>query len=293
MKYKTTIITINYFLKEVSKRHSLTNRELADILEVSPGLINSYLNNKVVVPTKRAIKLNEWLKDNKNEDIYKDYIFKYTSEDGFLFHGSKTRIISEIDLNRSLDEHDFGRGFYLGETFLQSSCWASFNECMGYLYKVKFNKQGLKHHDIEGMDWVFFVAYNRGLIPEGEDTKKLLHRMSKLISSGDNYFFGKIADDRMNESMTMFFNDLMSDIQVEQCLKQLKIGNQYCLRDKEATNKLEIIEEYKLEDNLKKLIAYYGSSSRLMAVKASKNISQKENKTGKKFSELLKEYGNK
>lgn len=293
MNYKTTIVTINYFLKQVVKNHSLTNRGLANILGVSPGLITSYLNDSTMVPTKRAIKLNEWLKSNKNEDLYLDYIFKYTVEEGYLFHGSKTRISGEIDSNRSEDEHDFGRGFYLGETFLQASTWASFDECKGYLYKMKFNKEGLKHINIEGLDWVFFVAYNRGLIPENNETKKLLHKMATFKSSGSKYFFGKIADDRMNESMAMFFNDTMSNIQVEECLKQLKIGNQYCLRNKDATKKVEIIEEYKLDDNLKELIAKYGTNARNEAVSLARKISNHKNAMGKKFSQLLNEYGNK
>ncbi len=287
---KTVILNLNYVLEKIKKDSNLSNSFIAkDILRVVPSQVTNYLNYSSILPKEKGLLLNEYLKNHHNKTIY-DYIFTLINEDGFYFHGSKNKIIGEINLNISVDTHDFGKGFYLGETFLQSSTWASdqFND--GNIYKCKLDLDGLDCLILEGIEWILFVGFCRGKIENIPENKEILKYCNEIIEHKYDVIIGKIADDKMGFSMESFFANRITDKTVYECLQKLKIGNQYCIKTEKAKTHLKLLEHYHLENSLKEIIDEYGHKSRETAAIEAKILMDNEDNDGLKFSKLRTRY---
>lgn len=288
---KHIILNLNQILLKIKDEYKLTNTVLAnDVLKVTGGQITNYLNLKSILSKEKGYLLDDYLRRNHNKSIY-DYIFSITKESGYLFHGSKNEIIGEINLNISEETHDFGKGFYLGETFLQSSTWAADDLCKGNIYKFKLDLTNLKVKELVGIEWVFFIAVNRRKIEENENTKEIFKFYKSICDEEYDVIIGKIADDKMGMSMESFFANEMYDTTLYKCLSQLKIGDQICIKTELAKTKLKMVESYKLEQDLKELINEYAISQRNEASSNANNIKNNNNQViGQKFNDLLKTY---
>lgn len=289
---KKTVVNLNHILQKVKEEYNLTNTVLAnDILKVTGGQITNYLNLKSILSKEKGYLLNEYLIENHNKSIY-DYIFSITTEEGYLFHGSKSEITEEINLNNSEETHDFGKGFYLGETFLQSSTWASDEICKGNVYKFKLDFSGLKVLHLEGIEWVLFIAINRRKIKQSKDTEEIFKFYKNILDEEYDVIIGKIADDKMGMSLDTFFSNEMNDTTLYKCLSQLKIGDQICIKTELAKSKLKMIESFKLEQDLKEMINEYAIIQRNDASNKALEMmeNQSDDEQGKNFKKLLKTY---
>ena len=235
-----------------------------------------------------------FLLEKYNVDIYSKYIFDF-EDDGYYFHGSRTGIKGDISPFFSKRETtDFSRGFYLGESFKQSSTFvAEENKNQDLIYRFSFDKEGLTGIELTDVDWILFIAYNRGKIPENKSTQKLINKMKRIINGHYDFISGDIADDKMSQNMEEFFADRLTYGQIMNCLTLLKVGKQYCLKTVKACERLQCTGIYRLDDAYRYLIKTYALSKRFEAVSEAKRISKKQDKNGMLFSELLEKYGNK
>jgi hypothetical protein len=280
------------FLADIKDKLCLSNSELAALLNCSESAVSLYLNKKSLVGYDKIVSLKENLSNLENKNLF-DYVFNYFSP-GF-YHGSRQGIEGEIDVERNKGKTlDFGNGFYLGTTFKQSSTFvAAESEGKDRVYKFSFSLEGLDCLELRDIGWVFFVAYNRKKIPDTPENQHLIKQIRKVINHGYDVIIGPIADDKMAISMDNFFNNNISYGQLIRCLTQLNIGDQYCLKTKKVCKNLKCEVVYRcFDDGLRKVIREYAFDSSQKASKHAEIInSQRDN--GKKFSELLKEYGKK
>lgn len=291
---KETKKSFNDYLLKIKQDFNLSNMLLSSILDCSPAQASLFLNKKSFVSYDKIKKLAEWLKNN-GKDIYNNYVF-YEDDKQFYYHGSRQGIVGIISPNHNSKETlDFGHGFYLGASFLQSSTFvASEEEGKDRIYKFEFDTSDLNVLELNGLDWVFFVAYNRGKIPQDKSTSKLYQKMNRISGGGYDVIVGQIADDRMAPTMRLFFNNELKYEQLYECLIKLNIGKQWCLKTEKACERLKCVEVYNITDNyLRELIKDYATERIDDAVQASATISLDRNKKGKTFKQLLKEYGNK
>ena len=287
-------LSFNDYLLKIKQDFNLSNASLSSILDCSTAQVSMFMHKKSFISYDKIKKLAVWLKNN-NKDIYTDYLF--CGEDKhFYYHGSRQGIEGNISPNHNSKETiDFGHGFYLGLSFLQSSTFvASEEDGKDRIYKFEFDTSDLNIIELNDLDWVFFVAFNRGKIPHDKTTSKLYKKMNRIAGSGYDVIVGQIADDRMAPTMRLFFNNELKYEQLYECLIKLNIGKQWCLKTEKACERLKCVEVYSITDiYLRELIKDYATERIDDAVKASTTISLDRNKKGKTFKQLLKEYGNK
>ena len=285
---KTSFSDIIYKVKQDFK---LTNSEIGSILNCSESNISYYLSGKAQPSLDKGVLLKSFL-ESKGSDIYSKYLFDYPSND-LLYHGSREGINGRIIPNKSRRTNlDFGVGFYLGESFKQSSTFiAEEKSGKDRIYAFRFNQNNLRILKLEGLEWIFFVAYNRGKIPKNKENQKLINKMESFENGGYDVICGPIADDKMSMNMEEFFSNNLTYGQILDCLTQLKVGDQYCLVTQKACNRLKCINIYFLDDTSRYLINEYASNKRDEAVEAARAIASKSNDNGLKFEDLVKKYG--
>ena len=285
-------LTFSTFLRDIKTRENYTNAKLAKYMDCSEATVSLCLANKSFVSYGKIAFLAKSLKEIENKDLY-DYVFSYFP-DGF-YHGSRQGILGDIDPN--LNKHkslDFGHGFYLGTTFKQSSTFvAGIDDGKDRIYKFNMSFDGLDVLELRDVRWVLFVAYNRKKIPDTKENQRLIREIQKTINRGYDVIVGPIADDKMAISMDNFFNNNISYGQLLDCLTQLSIGDQYCLKTEKACRNLSYETIYTItDDGLRNLIREYAFESTIKASKHAEAVNRISD-TGKKFSDLLKEYGKK
>ena len=280
------------FLEEIKAKCGLSNATLAKYLDCSESAVSLYINKKSMVSYPKVLNLVRCLKEIEYQDIY-DYVFNYFP--GGYYHGSRQGIQGEIDYKRNKNKAlDFGYGFYLGTSFKQSSTFVVEEETgKDRVYKFSFSLDGLDVLELRDIRWVLFVAYNRNKIPNTIENRPLIKEMKRIEEHGYDVVVGPIADDKMAISMENFFNNNISYGQLLKCLTQLKIGDQYCLKTQKAIDNLKYEVIYSTQDDaLRRLIRDYAEMNVLAASKHAEAINSQYD-DGKKFKDLLKEYGKK
>ena len=285
-------LLFSIFLQELKEKEHYSNALLSKYMSCSEGAVSLYLNKKSMVGYDKIVALKNSLSSIERKNIY-DYIFNYFPS-GF-YHGSRQGIEGEINPELNKDKtHDFGHGFYLGTSFKQSSTFvAAEEEGRDRVYRFSFSLEGLDYLELRDFRWVLFVAYNRGKIANNKENAYLLRQIKKIINHGYDVIIGPIADDKMAISMDNFFNNNISYGQLMKCLTQLDIGDQYCLKTKKACDNLTCEKVYICQDDgLRNLIKEYAYEAIQDASKHAEAINAQSD-NGKKYSDLLKEYGKK
>ena len=90
------------------------------------------------------------------------------------------------------------------------------------------------------LDWVLFIAYNRGKLEEFKDTE--LYKKIASLKDDFDLIVGPIADNRMFDTIDDFLNNAITSIQAIHAIKDLSLGKQYLFRTKKALNHLVLID---------------------------------------------------
>ena len=186
--------------------------------------------------------------------------FEELTKEILLFHGAKSTIIGNIDVNKGRKNNDFGQGFYCGESYEQSASFVE-NFENSSVYYFSFDITGLRSlkYSVD-RDWMLTIAYFRGTLNEYKDSIVI----KKLISKLDyvDYVVAPIADNKMFRIIDSFINGEITDEQCKHCLAATNLGFQYVLLNDNAISRLKMLEccylsneernhyrKIKLEDN--------------------------------------------
>ena len=249
-------------MKIVRELLNMTQDELADELNVEPLTIKR-IENGITNTSKRTLDLfydfvyKKKIYLNKiKEMFYKEELTKEI----LLFHGAKSTIIGNIDVNKGRKNNDFGQGFYCGESYEQSASFVE-NFENSSVYYFSFDITGLRSlkYSVD-RDWMLTIAYFRGTLNEYKDSIVI----KKLISKLDyvDYVVAPIADNKMFRIIDSFINGEITDEQCKHCLAATNLGFQYVLLNDNAISRLKMLEccylsneernhyrKIKLEDN--------------------------------------------
>ena len=284
MNIKT--IGLKDILLKIIEKYNFSMSFLADLLDCSLSYLNLVINGKRTLSKSYADKLNKYLLDKYNTSL-EEILFSYS--DDYFYHGSKLGLVGEINPHYSLDSSsDFGQGFYIGESLKQSAtfiCDGPHNK--GTIYRYSLKTHGLKIKVLKDKEWVLFIAYNRGLIDFDYDTIDLSNDFKDAINNKYDIIVGDIADDKMFAVMNMFFTNAISLEVVIECLKNLGIGKQYCLKTKKACKALTLIDEIKIDDDLYDVIYEYTKKMRNTAVESA-NALIKNARQGTYYADIIK-----
>ena len=134
----------------------------------------------------------------------------------FLYHGSNMEI-KKIDLNLSMPNKDFGRGFYLSDNFEQAYEMATFKTTFfrgtPLVTKFEFDESLLKNGNLKVLtfseyskDWAEFVFKNRN-----QENQDFTHDYDIVT--------GPIANDQVGAQISSFVE---GDISFDTFLERLK-----------------------------------------------------------------------
>lgn len=164
-----------------------------------------------------------------------------------LFHGSKGGILGSIS-PRSRRTCDFGPAFYLGTVKEQaySLCLRSSNP---HFYECTLYTEGLRVEKLDGLAWIFYVCYNRDLLPEYTDSP--LFRSIADFQKATDVVTGNIADDNIYPAFVDFSDNLVTDKGLDAILNAIQLGTQYALLTPKACSQVDCIEVFPTAEELK------------------------------------------
>ena len=222
----------------------LNETKMSEYLGISRITLSRWENNKNVPDYDTLEKVYNKLYDT---NIYlnrvKEEMYNSSIENNhiILFHGAKTELIGEPSLSYSEDKKDFGKGFYLVESFEQSASFV-----VGYerssVYIFDFNKENIKIKEYNvSKEWMLLIAYFRGRLDEYKNSsyiKKLIEELQYV-----DVVIAPIANNTMYTTLDDFINGKITDLQCLNALSANRLGKQYVLlNDKVINNNLKMLE---------------------------------------------------
>ena len=160
-----------------------------------------------------------------------------------LFHGSKYGL-SEVSIAGSRENCDFGRGFYLGESYSQALAFVCENE-KSSVYSFRYSLDGLKIKRFDcSLEWMLAICFYRGTLGEFSQSKKVKEIITQVEPA--DVIIAPIADNKMFYVMAQFTD---GEINAEAALHSLSassLGSQYVFKSEKALKKLVPIEKYYL-----------------------------------------------
>jgi transcriptional regulator with XRE-family HTH domain len=273
-------------IKVIRSELGLNQEQLAMQLGVSPGTVNRWENGKSEPTVMAQNKLHEICKEAK-VDLADHIVESYMTgeNDLVLYHASRKGIKGNIQpISRS--KCDFGQGFYMGTEAVQPLTLVC-NEDKPKFYQVRMNLDGLNVLNVEvGLDWAMLIAYFRGYM-EGEETTPIYEKYSHM-ADGYDVIVGYIANDRMYQVLTDFFERRITDTALIASLSALKLGRQYVAITQKACDQIQIIDEKAL--NRLELMALKDRSEvrRREGISLAESCVIEHRRDGRYFDEILK-----
>lgn len=222
----------------------LNDTKLSEYLNISRSTVIRWLNNTITPEYDTLDKVYNKLYESNiylnrvKEEMYNSSVDKNHM---ILFHGAKTEIIGEPSISFSEDKKDFGRGFYLGETFEQSASFVvGYNKSSVYIFD--FNKENVKIKEYNvSKEWMLLIAYFRGRLDEYAGSKYIKELIKEL--NDVDVVIAPIADNTMYTTLDDFISGKITDLQCLNALSANRLGKQYVfLNDNVIKNNLKMLE---------------------------------------------------
>lgn len=210
-----------------SQKHKITSAETKAIFHK-----NNILENMILQ--------HEYLHQISLQEVFEfvDKTIKNENKRLFIYHGS-TYNFKKIDLTKSHDKRDFGKGFYTTILEQQAQQWAYRLSLRNYrnkyyVYKYCFinnNDLNIKRFDLLNEEWLEFIKNNR--FKGG-----LQHDYDVVI--------GPIADDNTMLTVQLYVMNVINATEAVQRLKFAKVNNQISFHTEKSLNYLQFIgrDEY-------------------------------------------------
>ena len=227
-------------LRELRK---LSQTELADQLGLGIATINRW-ENMHKEPTEEnfekfyAYAYHSGIRFNRiKEQFYREELENGTI---LLFHGAKKMIDGEIRADASRRSNDFGKGFYMGETFRQAALFVS-NFESSCVYCIKFRNKGLREVSYSvNTEWMLTVACFRDRLKGRISAEKQTEICAKANKA--DYIIAPIADNRMYQIIDSFIDGEITDEQCRHALAATELGMQYVIKTERAAKCAEVLE---------------------------------------------------
>lgn len=156
-----------------------------------------------------------------------------------VYHGTAFDF-ADIDLNKSKNRRDFGKGFYTTTIQAQAEAWAKNialrnNAASAYVYVYEFTfAQELVCKLFEGLtaEWLEFIKQNRAL---------------GGVQHAYDVVMGPVADDNTMLTVNRYMNGTYT---VEEALERLayfKVNDQLCLNTERALKHIKLVRRYEVD----------------------------------------------
>lgn len=201
-----------------------------------------------------------------------------------LFHGSKNGL-SEVTITGSRDNCDFGKGFYLGETYNQALSFVCEKE-KSSVYSSKYSLSDLKVKRFDcNLEWMLAICYYRGKLREYA-SNQMVSKIVAEIEAAD-VIIAPIVDNKMFYVMAQFTDgEINADVALHS-LSASKLGFQFIFKTDKALQNLVPIEKYYLSnperEDCRKLL-----NERSYEIDTKLKLAKREFKIGLYIEEILK-----
>ena len=236
------------FVKDIEYAKNLlemSDEDICKMFQISRMTYYRWINSKTIPSRENLENIYSCLYDKKirinklKEEMYKG---QEIEDKRILFHGAKNYIEGDITVEKSEPKKDFGKGFYLGETLLQSASFVSnYRTSSVYVLECKIKDLKVKEYGVTH-EWMILISYFRGKIDEYKDSKYI----KKLLDDLKNVdlVIAPIADNTMYEILDDFSGGEITDLQCLNALSANWLGKQYVfLNDKAIKKSLTIIDK--------------------------------------------------
>lgn len=277
----------DYRIKEdiqfILEAEKINAAELSERTKISRTTIEE-IEEKGVTTESVCEKLYSYAyEENYRINSVKEELLKEKSRN-VLFHGSKGGL-SEITISGARANCDFGKGFYLGETYAQALAFVCEN-ARSSVYSFEYSLEGLKTKRFDcSMEWMMAICYYRGTLG-GYSKNPMVRSIVDDIEASD-VIIAPIADNKMFYIMTQFTDgEINADVALHS-LSASRLGLQYIFRTDKALKKLTPVEKYYLcapeREECKKLL-----NERSYEIDTKLKLAKREFRTGLYIEELLK-----
>lgn len=277
-------------IKIVCRILGISYSELAMELNVARSTITRIANNAVKPSEMLLESFYSYAYDNPNHPIYLNEMkinFAKEKYAEILFHGAKSEIDGDVDLEHSRKDIDVGTGFYLGESYEQASSYI-FANSKSSIYLVDCHQLNtLKTKEIDvSLEWMLMVSYYRGQLEQ----YKFNPYIRKIIDEVEKYdvIIAPIADNNMYDIMTRFANGDITDEQAIHALSASHLGKQHVLKTVKACKSVKIINRLYLSKNERIDIEKERKEAATISFDNAKMAIENYRRVGKYIEEILK-----
>ncbi len=216
-------------IKEFSEKASVSRTTLNEIMK------NGRVGDEVCEKIYSYAYNKKYRINSVKEELLKE---KYND---VLFHGSKNGL-SEITISGSRDNCDFGKGFYLGETYNQALSFVCEKE-KSSVYSFKYSLDGLNVIKFKcDLDWMLAICRYRGTLKDFQTNFKI-ESIAEQIEKAD-VVIAPIADNKMFYIMAQFTEgEINADVAIHS-LSASKLGYQFVFKTDKALRQLTPVEKY-------------------------------------------------
>lgn len=273
-------------IKTIRTKLNLNQEQLASLMGVSPVTVNRWENGKVN-PSFMAQKQLYEISLNNQLNLA-EYIIERERADedqNVFYHASRSGILGNIQpISRS--KCDFGKGFYMGTNPLQPLTLVC-NEKNPKLYTVEFDMKDLRVLDVEvGLEWAMLIAYYRGYMDE--EVGSIIYEKYAHMADGYDVIIGYIANDRMYQVLTDFFERRITDTALIGSLSALKLGRQYVAITQKACDHIKIKKERPLQKLDLMILKDKSVVRRKEGITLADKIITEHRRDGRYFDEILR-----
>lgn len=200
-----------------------------------------------------------------------------------LFHGSKNGL-TEVAISGSRDNCDFGKGFYLGETYNQALSFVCEKE-KSCVYSFRYSLAELKIKRFEcNLEWMLAICYYRGTLGEFSLNSKVRQIVTDVEAA--DVVIAPIADNKMFYVMAQFTEgEINADVALHS-LSASKLGLQFIFRTEKALQNLVPIEKLYLSsperEDCRRVL-----NERSYEIDTKLKLAKREFKTGLYIEEIL------
>lgn len=155
-----------------------------------------------------------------------------------LYHGSNQNF-DVVDLSKSRDKRDFGKGFYLTTLKSQAEDWANtISQRYGgpkYLYVFDLTIDAtmkVKEFEDLTLDWLEMIKKNR---------------MAGGVQHEYDIIMGPVANDKTMRTVALYVEGLLDEESTIKQLRYFEANNQVSLHSQKAVDGLRLIERVELD----------------------------------------------
>ena len=273
-------------IKEIRMRLSCSQEQLAAELGVSPITVSRWENGRANPSILAQKRLYEICAERKLD--LADYLVnreKREESELALYHASRKGIVGSIQpVSRS--KCDFGRAFYMGTDPLQPLTLVC-NEDAPRFYRVSIDWKDLNVLDIEvGIDWAMLIAFCRGYMVGAQGSP--IYEKYAHMTDGVDVIIGYIADDRMYQVLTDFFEERITDTALLGSLSALNLGKQYVAISQRACDQITVHNERTLSKLELMILKEKSIVRRREGIRLADRIVREHRRDGRYFDEILR-----